>query len=106
MDIEVFNYNLPMELIAQYPSKKRDHSRMLVLNKTKNTIEDHYFYNILDFLRPGDVLVRNNSRVIPARLFGLKEGTGAKVEVLLLHLVDKDTYECLVGNAKVIKKEL
>lgn len=104
MDIEVFNYNLPMELIAQYPSKKRDHSRMLVLNKTKNTIEDHYFYNILDFLRPGDVLVRNNSRVIPARLFGLKEGTGAKVEVLLLHLVDKDTYECLVGNAKVIKK--
>lgn len=68
MDIEVFNYNLPMELIAQYPSKKRDHSRMLVLNKTKNTIEDHYFYNILDFLRPGDVLVRNNSRVIPARL--------------------------------------
>lgn len=103
MNIELFNYNLPLELIAQTPSEKRDNSRLLAINKTNKTYEDKHFFDILDYLKPGDVLVRNNTKVLPVRLFGIKEITKAKVEVLLLKEISKDTYECLCGNAKVIK---
>lgn len=103
MDIENYNYELPEELIAQSPSIIRDHSRLMVLNKDKKTIEHRSFYDIIDYLRPGDVLVRNNSKVIPARLFGVKEETNAHVEVLLLKDLGDDVWECLCGNAKVIK---
>ncbi len=103
MDIELFNYDLPEELIAQSPSKERDHCRLMVIDKTKKTYEDKYFYDIINYLKPGDVLVRNNTKVIPARIFGVKEVTGAHVEVLLLKDLGNDTYECLLGNAKAIK---
>lgn len=103
MDIELFNYYLPLELIAQSPADRRDNSRLLAINKTAKTYEDKHFFDIIDYLKPGDVLVRNNTKVLPVRLFGIKEETNAKVEVLLLKEIKKDTYECLCGNAKVIK---
>lgn len=103
MDIRNYDYELPEELIAQSPSNIRDHSRLMVLNKETKTIEHHYFYEILSYFHEGDVLVRNNSKVIPARLFGVKEGTGAHVEVLLLKDKGNDVWECLCGNAKAIK---
>ena len=97
-----FDYYLPEELIAQTPLKNRSTSRLLILNKNTKKIEHKHFYDIVDYLNKGDILVRNNTKVIPARIFGIKEGTGAKVEVLLLKQID-DYYECLVGNAKVVK---
>lgn len=103
MDIELFNFELPEELIAQTPAKVRDESRLLVINKITKTYEDKIFHDIIDYLNPGDVLVRNNTKVLPARLFGEKEGTGAHVEVLLLNQIEGDTWECLTGNAKPIK---
>lgn len=104
MDIELFDYDLPEELIAQTPCEKRDECRMLVVNRETKTYEDKHFYDIYDYLNKGDVLVRNNTKVIPARLFATKEGTGAKVEVLLLKELGDDIYECLCGNAKTIKE--
>lgn len=103
MNIENYDYYLPEELIAQSPAKVRDESRLMVLNKDEQTIEHHHFYDIVDYLHEGDVLVRNNSKVIPARLFGVKEVTNAHVEVLLLKDLGEDTWECLCGNAHVIK---
>ena len=103
MDINLFDFDLPEELIAQSPSDKRDHSRMLVINKTRKTYIDKHFFDIIDYFKKGDVLVRNNTKVIPARLFGVKEDTGAKVEVLLLKQLEGNVWECLTGNAKVIK---
>src|SRR5574344_778351 len=103
MDINLFDFNLPEDLIAQTPSEKRDWSRLLVVDKTKQTYEDKHFYNIVDYLHKGDVLVRNNTKVIPARLFGIKVPSGAHIEVLLLHQIEGDVWECLIGNAKVIK---
>lgn len=103
MDINLFDYYLPEELIAQEPSSIRDECKLLVVNKTKKTYEDKIFHDILDYFKKGDVLVRNNTKVIPARLFAIKEGTGAKVEVLLLKDLGSDTWECLCGNAKAIK---
>lgn len=103
MDIELFDYDLPEELIAQTPCKKRDECRMLAVNKTLKTYEDKYFYDIYDYFKEGDVLVRNNTKVIPARLFATKEETGAHVEVLLLKDLGEDIYEALCGNAKAIK---
>ena len=102
MKLSDFDYDLPKELIAQHPQDKRDESRLLVLHKNTGEIEHKHFYDIIDYLHPGDILVRNNSRVIPARLFGEKEDTGAKVEVLILKM-NGETCECLCGNAKVIK---
>lgn len=102
MKLSDFDFDLPEELIAQHPSDKRDESRLLVLHKNNNTIEHKHFYDIIDYLEPGDVLVRNNSKVIPARLFGIKKDTGANVEVLILKMND-NICECLCGNAKVIK---
>ena len=83
MKVSEFNYDLPEELIAQHPSQTRDLSRLMVLNRKTHTIEHKSFKDIVDYLKPGDCLVRNNTKVIPARLYGKKE-TGAKVEFLLL----------------------
>lgn len=101
-----YDYELPEELIAQSPAEKRDHSRLLVMDrKTGELTDEPYFYEIEKYLRPGDVLVRNNTKVIPARLLGEKKETHAHVELLLLHELkdQKDVWECLVGNAHVVK---
>ena len=98
-----FNYDLPKELIAQTPLEDRTSSRLLVLDRNTGEYQDEHFYHIGNYLKPGDVLVRNNTRVIPARLFGTKEETNAHVEVLLLKQ-DGDIWECLCGNARVIKE--
>ncbi len=103
MDINLFDFVLPEELIAQRPSDKRDHSRLLVVDKDNKTYEDKMFFNIIDYLRPGDVLVRNNTKVIPARLIGIKEVTGAHCETLLLKQIEGDTWECLTRPAKSLK---
>ena len=99
MKVTEFDYELPEELIAQTPIKKRDESRLMVLNRKEQTIEHKIFKNIIDYLKPGDVLVRNNTKVIPARLYGKKE-TGANVEFLLLNNIEGDFWETIVrpGN--------
>ena len=99
LDVKDFYYDLPEELIAQVPIKNRDESRLMVLDKEAKTIEHHTFKDILDFLEPGDCLVRNNTKVIPARLYGKKE-TGANVEFLLLNNIEGDIWESIVrpGN--------
>lgn len=108
MKVSDFNYNLPEELIAQVPIKQRDESRLMVLDKKNETIEHRKFKDIIEYLEPGDVLVRNNTKVIPARIYGKKE-TGANVEFLLLNNIEGDIWESIVrpGNklhigAKVI----
>lgn len=102
MKVSDFDFDLPKELIAQTPLQKREVSKLLVVDRKNQTITDKHFYDIVDYLQPGDVLVRNNTRVIPARLFGIKEETGAHVELLLLKQ-EGDIWECLVGNARVVK---
>lgn len=108
MELSEFNYDLPKELIAQVPIKNRDESRLMVLDRKNETIEDKIFKDIIDYLKPGDCLVRNNTKVIPARLYG-KKTTGAKVEFVLLKNIEGNTWEVMVrpGNklhtgAKVI----
>ena len=96
MKVSDFNYNLPKELIAQVPIKDRDQSRLMVLDRKNKTIENKIFKDIIDYLEPGDCLVRNNTKVIPARLYGVKEETGANVEFLLLKRVDGDIWEVMV----------
>ena len=96
MKVSDFNYNLPKELIAQVPIKNRDQSRLMVLDRENKTIEHKIFKDIIDYLQPGDCLVRNNTKVIPARLYGVKEETGANVEFLLLKRVDGDIWEVMV----------
>lgn len=119
MKVSEFNYDLPEELIAQVPIKNRDESKLMVLNRKKQTIEHKIFKNIIDYLNPGDCLVRNNTKVIPARLYGKKE-TGANVEFVLLNNIEKDIWETIVrpgnklhvgtkvifGNGKLIAKIL
>lgn len=99
MKVSEFNYELPEELIAQTPLEKRDESRLMILDRKNQTIEHKKFKDIIEFLKPGDVLVRNNTKVIPARLYGQKE-TGAKVEFLLLNNIEGDIWESIVrpGN--------
>ena len=99
MKVSDFKYELPEELIAQTPTKTRDESRLMILNRKEQTIEHRIFKDIIDYLKPGDVLVRNNTKVIPARLYGKKE-TGAKVEFLLLNNIEDDIWETIVrpGN--------
>ena len=99
MKVSDFNYNLPEELIAQVPLEKRDESRLMVLDRDKQTIEHKKFKDIIDYLEPGDCLVRNNTKVIPARIYGKKE-TGAHVEFLLLNNIEGDIWESIVrpGN--------
>lgn len=108
MQVSEFDYKLPEELIAQHPLEKRDESKLMVLDRKHKTIYHKVFKNIIDYLKPGDCLVRNNTKVIPARLYGKKE-TGAKVEFLLLNRIENDIWETIVrpGNklhsgAKVI----
>ena len=91
-----FDYHLPEELIAQTPVEPRDSSRMMVCNRNNERREDHIFRELPQFLRPGDVMVLNETRVIPARLLGVKESTGVPTEVLLLRRLDMNTWETLV----------
>ncbi len=101
--LEDFDYNLPHELIAQTPIKDRDESRLLVLNKETGEMQDRHFYNIIDYLNPGDALVMNDSKVMPARIYGVKEDTGGNMEVLLLHNIEGDRWETLMKPAKRAK---
>lgn len=87
-----FNFHLPEELIAQYPLEKRDNSRLMVLDKATGEIEHKHFYDVLNYLNPGDTLVLNNTRVLPARLIGEKENTGGKIEFLLLKRIEGDKW--------------
>lgn len=103
MDINLFDFYLPEELIAQKPVEKRDQSRLLAVNVHNKTYADRHFFDIIDYLNPGDVLVRNNTKVIPARLLGIKEITGAKCELLLLKQISGDNWECLTRPAKSLK---
>ena len=103
MKVSDFNYDLPERLIAQHPSLKRDESRLMVLNREKQTIEDKVFKDVIDYLNPGDCLVRNNTKVIPARLYGKKE-TGANVEFLLLKRIHDDTWEVIVRPGRKLLK--
>lgn len=96
MNVSDFDYELPKELIAQEPSEVRDECRLLVLHRSNNTLEHKKFYNIIDYLNPGDCLVLNDSKVIPARIFGIKEGTGANIEFLLSKKIEGDKWETLV----------
>ena len=100
---EDFDYDLPQELIAQTPLKERDQSRMLVLDSKTGAYQDDYFYNVIDRLNPGYALVMNDSRVMPARLYGVKPETGGHVEVLLLNNTEGDTWETLVKPARRAK---
>lgn len=103
MNIEEFDYDLPKELIAQTPLEDRSSSRLLVLNKNNGKIKHEHFYNIVNYLKKGDVLVLNDTKVIPARLIGVKEETGAVIELLLLKDIGNDTWECLSRPAKRLK---
>jgi S-adenosylmethionine:tRNA ribosyltransferase-isomerase len=103
MDIRLFDFHLPPELIAQSPSDHRDHSRLLVYHRQSQTITHRIFKDIGEYLRPTDILIRNNTKVIPARLFGTKTETNAHVELLLLDDLGQGRYRCMVGNAKVVK---
>ncbi len=103
MKVSDFNYELPEELIAQVPLEKRDASRLMVLDRTNRTIEHKTFHDIVDYLEPGDCLVRNNTKVIPARLYGEKEETKAKVEFLLLKQIEGDVWEVMVRPGRRLK---
>lgn len=98
-----FDYDLPHELIAQTPIEKRDASRLLVMDHTTGALEDKHFYDIIDQLHAGDAVVMNDSRVMPARIYGVKPETGGHVEVLLLHNTKGDEWETLMKPAKRIK---
>ena len=95
-----YHYNLPEEQIAQTPIEPRDHSRLLCYNRKTEKIEHKHFYDIIDFLKPGDVLVVNNSKVLPARLFGYKAKTGAKIEILLQKRIDLKNWEVIARPQK------
>ena len=95
VNIEDFNYNLPENLIAQTPLKERSNSRLLVMDRKDGNLKDDIFKNIINYLNSGDVLVLNNTKVLPARIFGLKEETNAHIELLLLKDLGNDTWECL-----------
>lgn len=103
MRIDDFDYQLPEGLIAQRPSEKRDICRLMVVNRQKKSVDHKHFYDILDYLHEGDCLVLNNSKVLPARLFGVKEGTGAKVEFLLIKRIEGDKWETMVRPGKRLK---
>lgn len=104
MDISLFDYDLPEELIAQTPLEKRDSSKLLIMDKKTGDLVHESFHNIIDYLVPGDVLVLNNTKVIPARLIGEKEETKAVIELLLLKDLGDDIWECLSRPAKRLKE--
>lgn len=103
MDVKDFYYDLPNELIAQTPLKDRSSSRLMVLNRAKKSIAHKHFFDILDHLKEGDCLVMNNTRVIPARLYGSKENSGGKIEFLLLKRLSIDTWELILKPGKKAK---
>ena len=103
MDVKDFYYDLPQELIAQDPLEDRSSSRLMVLGKTSGEITHRRFSDITEYLKPGDCLVINNTKVIPARLYGVKEGTEAKIEILLLKRKENDIWETLVKPGKKAK---
>lgn len=98
-----FFYDLPKDLIAQTPIEPRDSSRLMIMDKLNGSIEHKHFYDIIDYLNPGDCLILNDSRVLPARLYGIKDGTGAKVEFLLLNQIENDVWEVLAGPGRKAK---
>jgi len=100
LKVKDFYFELPKELIAQHPLEKRDESRLMVINKTNKQIEHRKFKNIIEYLNPGDCLVLNDTRVLPARLLGAREGTGGKMEFLLLKRIDINHWETLVKPGK------
>ena len=100
-----FFYDLPEELIAQTPLEKRDNSRLLVLGKNTGDISHKHFFDVLDYLKEGDCLVLNNTRVLPARIFGIREDTGAVVEFVLLKQKGTNIWECLAGPGKKAKTD-
>ncbi|MEW8994961.1 tRNA preQ1(34) S-adenosylmethionine ribosyltransferase-isomerase QueA [Clostridium sp.] len=100
MKVKDFYFDLPKELIAQHPLEKRDESRLMVLNKKSGEVEHKVFKDIIDYLNPGDCLVLNDTRVMPARLYGAKEGSGGKMEFLLLNRHEDDIWETLVKPGK------
>ena len=104
MTTDDFDYELPEELIAQVPLEKRDSSRLLILDKDTGSIEHKHFRDILDYLNPGDTLVLNDTKVLPARLIGVKEDTNAVIEILLLKDMQSDVWECLVKPARRVKE--
>lgn len=103
MKVSEFNYQLPKELIAQSPMKNRDESRLMILNRKTKEIENKKFTDIIDYLNEGDCLVLNNTKVIPARLYGIKDPTGAKIEILLLKQLENKVWEALVKPGKKLK---
>lgn len=103
MRVSDFDFDLPEELIAQHPLEKRDASRLMVLDKKTGSIEHRHFHDVMEYLNEGDTLVLNNTRVMPARLIGEKEGTGGKIEFLLLKRLDGDKWECLAKPGKRAK---
>lgn len=102
MQVKDFTYELPQELIAQHPMEPRDHSRLLVVDKNTGTVEHRHFYDLCEYLRPDDLLVFNDTRVIPARLHGVKD-TGARVEVFLLTRLDSTDWEVLVKPGRKLR---
>ncbi len=104
LKVELFDFHLPEELIAQVPLKERDASRLMVLQKDNGELKHDSFKSIINYLQAGDCLVLNNTRVMPARLFGMKEDTGASIEVLLLKQQEDDVWETLVKPAKRVKE--
>ena len=105
-----FDYNLPEELIAQTPLENRETSRLLVVDRSNQTYEDHYFYDIIDYLNPGDALVLNETKVLPARFYGYRADTGSKIEILLLKQLPRKTpgcctWECLTRPQKRLRAE-
>lgn len=98
-----FYYDLPQELIAQDPLEKRDESRLMYMNRITGQIEHRHFYDVVDYLKPGDCLVLNNTKVLPARIYGIKK-TGAKVEFLLLKDCGDDVWECITGPGRKAKE--
>lgn len=103
MNVSDFDFYLPEELIAQHPLEKRDSSKLMVLDKKTGEIQHKAFHNIVEYLNEGDTLVLNNTRVMPARLIGEKEGTGGKIEFLLLKRIEGDKWECLAKPGKKAK---
>ena len=104
MKVEEFDYHLPEELIAQKPVSKRDESRLMVLDPQQKNIEENVFKNLKEYLDPGDMIIMNNSRVIPARLYGAKIPTGTEIELLLLNELEKGRWEVLVRPGRRAKK--
>ena len=104
MNTKDFYYDLPPELIAQTPLKDRSASRLMVLDRENKTVTHKHFYDVLDYINEGDLLVMNNTRVIPARLYGVKEGTGGKIEFLLLKRLEADVWEVILKPGRRARK--